>query len=177
MSDYRPPTLKAALDAGIDLTEWPRIGVLAECALTEYAVLPPGERMRKVTIETASRDEALEEGDHALAAYGQWSADLAEDVTGELTARFRAALPDQLRAECDERLARARSPHPLTVGDPCDDGARWWKCGNCGSGFDEGHPALTVGDRPGYSDLPYPIHYCAQCVTAAASTLDSEHPE
>jgi hypothetical protein len=177
MSDYQPPTLKAALDAGIYLTEWPRIGVLAECALTKYAVLPAGERMRTATLETASRDDALDQGDYAFAAYCQWSADLAEDLTGELTERFRASLPADVRAHADAVAEQFRHPHPITTGDPCDDGAEWWQCANCGSGFDQGHPALTVGDRPGYSDLPYPIHYCAQCVTAAASALDSEHTE
>jgi hypothetical protein len=173
MSDYQPPKLTAALDAGIDLTEWPRVGVLAERALTEIPLLPACERMRRAGMELAERDQALEQGDQALATYCQWCADLTEDLTGELAQRFRAAIPDQLRGECDTRLDRVRSPHPLTTGDPCDDcDAAWWKCGNCGTAFDSGHPALTVGDRPGYSDLPYPIHYCPACVTAAASALD-----
>jgi hypothetical protein len=171
MSDYQPPTLTAALDAGIDLTEWPRLSVLAESAVMERA-MPPGQRFRAVALRLQDRDDALDGDDHAWATYCQWAAELAEDLSGELTERLRAALPPDVRDAIDATAEKAHSPHPLTTADPCDHGATFWRCGNCGAASDPGRPALIVGDREGYSDLPYPIFYCRECVTAAATAID-----
>jgi len=86
----------------------------------------------------------------------------------ELDQMIRAALPLPLELHLDAQTV----PHRIRVGVP-DGGS--WSCDNCRATSEAiGARALLISDRPGASSLHRDIVICAECVAAAAETLQRD---
>ncbi len=169
---YRPPSLRAFLDAGCDLGAseiW--MESLAELVFLQLPFIPVGERRHRarrrrncadllLAGESTGRDPAIW---WAQILFEQWSAELYEDPI--LAERLREALPAHLADRHRALSDLYRRPHPLEVRLPDS----WWNCQNCGAVFDEGEQeAVTVTGREGHSELEYDITYCAACIGMVA---------
>jgi hypothetical protein len=177
----RPPSLRAFLDAGCDLTEegiW--VERLAEVVYLDLPVTPPrakraaAARARAMDLSCPRggrggrrRRRHLEEQRRERSRYWHWVADLYE--APELAQRVVEALPFDVVDTYEGIQDFIRRPHPISVRIP----QTWWSCNSCGAAFDAGEEtAVTVTHQEGFSDLEAPIDYCAECITMAAETIE-----
>ncbi|UDY35695.1 hypothetical protein [Dermatobacter hominis] len=162
MDDSTFPDLATVLDAGAFPADDDGLrSTLAE-ALVDLATYPDLERLvelRRTHVELR-RDLA-------------WATELLENP--QLAERIFDQYDVVFRLDVEQTVDRARRSHPIHVGRryECPDAGERWKCENCGVGHTNDQPAFVVGDRPGFSDLPYPITYCVPCVQMAVAALET----
>lgn len=177
---HRPPSLRAVLGNDLDLEPF-EVHALAEEALVVMPRYATGERAVRATWDRERLERLLDSAEEAgvrtddVAALQRWatqllwSAELLEDEA--LRVRFVAALPDPLRARYSKIGEQWRNPHPLERERP----DTWWNCAACGHAFEEGAPAVRVGEPDDRDELlPYAIRYCPSCIRSAASSLTDE---
>lgn len=182
----RPPSLREVLDAGCDLTEVNvNLEALAETAFAEVPFMALDERARRAAANRAHVEDLLNhyggplgrallrgvppafQEVQELATGWAWAAELFDDPG--LAERFREALPEPLVSTYRRHFDEHRRPHPIEVRMPPGH----WRCNCCGAAYDEGEAhAVTVSDRENFSDLDYPIDYCADCIELAAQVAE-----
>lgn len=170
-----PDSLRAFLDAGGDpstLDGWESVVDSAVLALT----LAPHQRLewsrawrqRAAAIRRGEPVDPPSRFTEADAQSCEWDAEMFDDQS--LALRLIEALPAEKRVKALEELDCSRRPHPLNVEQP---GGTQWSCNNCGEVHDtgDGVRAVVIGWREGWSELDYPITYCAACIGIAAQAL------
>lgn len=161
MDDSTFPDLAAVLDAGAfphDDTDVRRC--LAE-ALIDLATDP----------NDVSDTIAFRRGNGPLRRGLSWATDLLEQP--ELAERVFEQYDVTFQLEVDHTIDQTLHSHPIYIGrrgDGPEPGGRWL-CFSCGTNHTNDDVAFVVGDRPGYSDLPYAITYCPSCIQIAAAAI------
>jgi hypothetical protein len=170
----RPPSLRAYLDAGGDLTGFTLLDSLVEAVVVARRLLP-AETNRKQAARNrrfVERWFARHSGEQPVPAtqelltFAFWKAECLEDPA--LADAFEAALPADTLDRALQLVDDLRHVHPLAVREEMEN----WTCRACGDTFSLS-PAVVVtntGEELGYDD---DLSYCLGCMSIATAALEA----
>lgn len=170
----RPPSLRAYLDKGGDLTGFTLLDSLVEAVVVARRLLPPetnrkqAARNRRFVERWFARHGGEEPvpATQELLTFAFWKAECLEDPG--LADRFEAALPGDTLARALQLVDDLRHVHPLAVREDMDD----WTCRACGESFAAGSAVVVTntGEELGYGD---DLSYCLGCMSIATAALEA----
>jgi hypothetical protein len=170
----RPPSLRAYLDNGGDLTGFALLDSLVEAVVVARRLLP-AETNRKQAARNrrfVERWFARHGGEEPVPAtqelltFAFWKAECLEDPS--LADRFEAALPPDTLRRALQLVDDLRHVHPLAVREELAN----WTCRACGETFSSS-PAVVVtntGEELGYDE---DLTYCLGCMSIATAALEA----
>lgn len=169
----RPPSLRAYLDRGGDLTGFALLDSLVEAVVVARRLLP-AETNRKQAARNrrfVERWFARHGGEQPVPAtqelltFAFWKAECLEDP--ELAERFEAALPADTLHRALQLVDDLRHVHPLAVREMEN-----WTCRACGESFTAaaGVVVTNTGEELGYDD---DLSYCLGCMSIATAALEA----
>ena len=170
----RPPSLRAYLDDGGDLSGFALLDSLVEAVVVARRLLP-AETNRKQAARNrrfVERWFARHGGEipvpatQELLTFAFWKAECLEDPG--LADRFESALPADTLARALQLVDDLRHVHPLAVREELAD----WTCRACGETFAMA-PAVVVtntGEELGYDE---DLTYCLGCMSIATAALEA----
>jgi hypothetical protein len=170
----RPPSLRAYLDEGGDLTGFALLDSLVEAVVVARRLLPP-ETNRKQAARNrrfVERWFARHGGEQPVPAtqelltFAFWKAECLEDPA--LADAFEAALPADTLTRALQLVDDLRHIHPLAVREAMQD----WTCRACGETFAFAPAAVVTntGEELGYDE---DLSYCLGCMSIATSALEA----
>jgi hypothetical protein len=170
----RPPSLRAYLDGGGDLTGFALLDSLVEAVVVARRLLP-AETNRKQAARNrrfVERWFARHGGEEPVPAtqelltFAFWKAECLEDPG--LADAFEAALPSDTLGRALQLVDDLRHVHPLAVREEMED----WTCRACGETFSLAPAAVVTntGEELGYDE---DLSYCLGCMSIATSALEA----
>ncbi|HVW31985.1 MAG TPA: hypothetical protein VHL53_05560 [Acidimicrobiia bacterium] len=170
----RPPSLRAYLDHGGDLSGFALLDSLVEAVVVARRLLPAdtnrkqAARNRRFVERWFARHggEIPVPATQELLTFAFWKAECLEDPG--LADRFEAALPADTLARALQLVDDLRHVHPLAVREELAD----WTCRACGETFAFA-PAVVVtntGEELGYDE---DLTYCLGCMSIATAALEA----
>jgi hypothetical protein len=170
----RPPSLRAYLDKGGELTGFALLDSLVEAVVVARRLLP-AETNRKQAARNrrfVERWFARHGGEQPVPAtqelltFAFWKAECLEDPS--LADAFEAALPADTLARALQLVDDLRHVHPLAVREEMED----WTCRACGETFAKASAAVVTntGEELGYDE---DLSYCLGCMSIATSALEA----
>lgn len=170
----RPPSLRAYLEEGGDLTGFALLDSLVEAVVVARRLLPP-ETNRKQAARNrrfVERWFARHGGEDPVPAtqelltFAFWKAECLEDPA--LADEFEAALPADTLARALQLVDDLRHVHPLAVREDLDN----WTCRACGETFALASAVVVTntGDELGYDE---DLSYCLGCMSIATAALEA----
>jgi hypothetical protein len=170
----RPPSLRAYLDGGGDLTGFTLLDSLVEAVVVARRLLP-GETNRKQAARNrrfVERWFARHGGEEPVPAtqelltFAFWKAECLEDPS--LADRFEAALPGDTLRRALQLVDDLRHVHPLAVREEMEN----WTCRACGESFAFAPAAVVTntGEELGYDE---DLSYCLGCMSIATAALET----
>jgi hypothetical protein len=170
----RPPSLRAYLDDGGDLTGFALLDSLVEAVVVARRLLP-AETNRKQAARNrrfVERWFARHGGEEPVPAtqelltFAFWKAECLEDPT--LADRFEAALPPDTLHRALQLVDDLRHVHPLAVREDMRD----WTCRACGETFSSASAVVVTntGEELGYDE---DLTYCLGCMSIATAALEA----
>jgi hypothetical protein len=170
----RPPSLRAYLDGGGDLTGFALLDSLVEAVVVARRLLPPetnrkqAARNRRFVERWFARHGGEEPvpATQELLTFAFWKAECLEDPA--LADLFEAALPLDTLNRALQLVDDLRHVHPLAVREEMEN----WTCRACGETFTFAPAAIVTntGEELGYdSDLSY----CIGCMSIATAALET----
>lgn len=170
----RPPSLRAYLDDGGDLTGFALLDSLVEAVVVARRLLPPetnrkqAARNRRFVERWFARHGGEEPvpATQELLTFAYWKAECLEDPG--LADQFEAALPADTLARAMQLVDDLRHVHPLAVREDLDN----WTCRACGETFASASAAVVTntGEELGYDD---DLSYCLGCMSIATAALEA----
>src|SRR5688572_17303834 len=170
----RPPSLRAYLEEGGDLTGFALLDSLVEAVVVARRLLPPetnrkqAARNRRFVERWFARHGGEEPvpATQELLTFAFWKAECLEDPA--LADRFEAALPADTLRRALQLVDDLRHVHPLAVREELAN----WTCRACGETFGFA-PAVVVtntGEELGYDE---DLTYCLGCMSIATAALEA----
>ena len=170
----RPPSLRADLDGGGDLTGFTLLDSLVEAVVVARRLLP-AETNRKQAARNrrfVERWFARHAGEQPVPAtqelltFAFWKAECLEDPS--LADEFEAALPADTLDRALQLVDDLRHVHPLAVREEMEN----WTCRACGETFTFAPAAVVTntGEELGYDD---DLSYCLGCMSIATAALET----
>jgi hypothetical protein len=170
----RPPSLRAYLDGGGDLTGFALLDSLVEAVVVARRLLPV-ETNRKQAARNrrfVERWFARHGGEQPVAAtqelltFAFWKAECLEDPV--LADEFEAALPLDTLNRALQLVDDLRHVHPLAVREEMAN----WTCRACGETFTFAPAAVVTntGEELGYDQ---DLSYCIGCMSIATAALET----
>jgi hypothetical protein len=170
----RPPSLRAYLDGGGDLTGFALLDSLVEAVVVARRLLP-AETNRKQAARNrrfVERWFARHGGEEPVPAtqelltFAFWKAECLEDPA--LADEFEAALPADTLDRALQLVDDLRHVHPLAVREEMAN----WTCRACGETFTFAPAAVVTntGEELGYDD---DLSYCLGCMSIATAALET----
>lgn len=170
----RPPSLRAYLDRGGELTGFALLDSLVEAVVVARRLLP-AETNRKQAARNrrfVERWFARHGGEQPVPAtqelltFAFWKAECLEDPS--LADTFEAALPADTLARALQLVDDLRHVHPLAVREEMED----WTCRACGETFANASAVVVTntGEELGYDE---DLSYCLGCMSIATSALEA----
>lgn len=170
----RPPSLRAYLDNGGDLTGFALLDSLVEAVVVARRLLPPdtnrkqAARNRRFVERWFARHGGEEPvpATQELLTFAFWKAECLEDPA--LADRFEAALPADTLSRALQLVDDLRHVHPLAVREEMQD----WTCRACGETFALAAAVVVTntGEELGYDQ---DLSYCLGCLSIATSALEA----
>jgi hypothetical protein len=170
----RPPSLRAYLERGGDLSGFTLLDSLVEAVVVARRLLPPetnrkqAARNRRFVERWFARHGGEEPvpATQELLTFAYWKAECLEDPS--LAERFEAALPPDTLARALQLVDDLRHVHPLAVREEMTD----WTCRACGETFAHAPAAVVTntGEELGYDE---DLSYCLGCMSIATSALEA----
>ena len=170
----RPPSLRAYLDGGGDLTGFALLDSLVEAVVVARRLLPADTNRKQAARNRrfVERWFARHSGEipvpatQELLTFAFWKAECLEDPS--LAERFEEALPSDTLHRALQLVDDLRHVHPLAVREELAD----WTCRACGETFALA-PAVVVtntGEELGYDE---DLSYCLGCMSIATAALEA----
>ena len=170
----RPPSLRAYLDGGGDLSGFTLLDSLVEAVVVARRLLP-AETNRKQAARNrrfVERWFARHAGEQPVPAtqelltFAFWKAECLEDPS--LADEFEAALPADTLDRALQLVDDLRHVHPLAVREEMEN----WTCRACGETFTFAPAAVVTntGEELGYDD---DLSYCLGCMSIATAALET----
>ncbi|HZI39437.1 MAG TPA: hypothetical protein VFF24_14110, partial [Acidimicrobiia bacterium] len=170
----RPPSLRAYLDGGGDLTGFTLLDSLVEAVVVARRLLP-AETNRKQAARNrrfVERWFARHGGEppvpatQELLTFAFWKAECLEDPV--LADEFEAALPLDTLNRALQLVDDLRHVHPLAVREEMEN----WTCRACGETFAFAPAAIVTntGEELGYDE---DLSYCLGCMSIATAALET----
>ena len=170
----RPPSLRAYLDGGGDLTGFALLDSLVEAVVVARRLLP-AETNRKQAARNrrfVERWFARHGGEQPVPAtqelltFAFWKAECLEDPA--LADQFEAALPLDTLNRALQLVDDLRHVHPLAVREEMEN----WTCRACGETFTFAPAAIVTntGEELGYDQ---DLSYCIGCMSIATAALET----
>jgi hypothetical protein len=170
----RPPSLRAYLDGGGDLTGFTLLDSLVEAVVVARRLLP-AETNRKQAARNrrfVERWFARHGGEQPVPAtqelltFAFWKAECLEDPA--LADEFEAALPLDTLNRALQLVDDLRHVHPLAVREEMEN----WTCRACGETFTFAPAAIVTntGEELGYDE---DLSYCIGCMSIATAALET----
>ncbi|HKY75009.1 MAG TPA: hypothetical protein VJS45_02635 [Acidimicrobiia bacterium] len=170
----RPPSLRAYLDGGGDLTGFTLLDSLVEAVVVARRLLP-AETNRKQAARNrrfVERWFARHGGEQPVPAtqelltFAFWKAECLEDPA--LADEFEAALPLDTLTRALQLVDDLRHVHPLAVREEMQN----WTCRACGETFTFAPAAIVTntGEELGYDE---DLSYCIGCMSIATAALEA----
>jgi hypothetical protein len=170
----RPPSLRAYLEGGGDLTGFALLDSLVEAVVVARRLLPPETNRKQATrnrrfVERWFARHGGEEpvpATQELLTFAFWKAECLEDPA--LADEFEAALPADTLARALQLVDDLRHVHPLAVREDMDN----WTCRACGETFALASAVVVTntGDELGYDE---DLSYCLGCMSIATAALEA----
>jgi hypothetical protein len=177
MSDeqyIRPPSLRAYLDGGGDLTGFALLDSLVEAVVVARRLLPAdtnrkqAARNRRFVERWFARHGGEEPvpATQELLTFAFWKAECLEDPS--LADRFEEALPPDTLTRALQLVDDLRHVHPLAVREELEN----WTCRACGETFSFAPAAVVTntGEELGYDE---DLSYCLGCMSIATAALEA----
>jgi hypothetical protein len=170
----RPPSLRAYLEGGGDLTGFALLDSLVEAVVVARRLLP-AETNRKQAARNrrfVERWFARHGGEEPVPAtqelltFAFWKAECLEDPT--LADQFESALPADTLTRALQLVDDLRHVHPLAVREEMEN----WTCRACGETFTFAPAAVVTntGEELGYDQ---DLSYCIGCMSIATAALET----
>jgi hypothetical protein len=170
----RPPSLRAYLEGGGDLSGFALLDSLVEAVVVARRLLPAdtnrkqAARNRRFVERWFARHGGEEPvpATQELLTFAFWKAECLEDPA--LADEFEAALPADTLSRALQLVDDLRHVHPLAVREEMEN----WTCRACGEMFTFA-PAVVVtntGEELGYDE---DLSYCLGCMSIATSALEA----
>ena len=170
----RPPSLRAYLEGGGDLSGFALLDSLVEAVVVARRLLPAdtnrkqAARNRRFVERWFARHGGEEPvpATQELLTFAFWKAECLEDPA--LADQFEAALPEDTLSRALQLVDDLRHVHPLAVREEMEN----WTCRACGETFTFA-PAVVVtntGEELGYEE---DLSYCLGCMSIATSALEA----
>jgi hypothetical protein len=170
----RPPSLRAYLDSGGDLTGFALLDSLVEAVVVARRLLPAetnrkqAARNRRFVERWFSRHGGEEPvpATQELLTFAYWKAECLEDSA--LADQFEAALPADTLNRALQLVDDLRHVHPLAVREELAN----WTCRACGEtfGFAAAVAVTNTGEELGYDE---DLTYCLGCMSIATAALEA----
>ena len=170
----RPPSLRAYLDGGGDLTGFTLLDSLVEAVVVARRLLPAdtnrkqAARNRRFVERWFARHGAEEPvpATQELLTFAFWKAECLEDPA--LADRFESALPGDVLDRALQLVDDLRHVHPLAVREEMEN----WTCRACGEtfGFAAAVVVTNTGEELGYDE---DLSYCLGCMSIATAALEA----
>ena len=170
----RPPSLRAYLDDGGDLTGFALLDSLVEAVVVARRLLPAdtnrkqAARNRRFVERWFARHGGEEPvpATQELLTFAFWKAECLEDPA--LADQFEAALPADTLQRALQLVDDLRHVHPLAVREEMAD----WTCRACGESFGYAPAAVVTntGEELGYDE---DLSYCLGCMSIATAALET----
>lgn len=170
----RPPSLRAYLETGGDLTGFTLLDSLVEAVVVARRLLPPetnrkqAARNRRFVERWFARHGGEEPvpATQELLTFAYWKAECLEDPA--LADEFEAALPVDTLARALQLVDDLRHVHPLAVREEMQN----WTCRACGESFALAAAVVVTntGEELGYDQ---DLSYCLGCLSIATSALEA----
>ena len=170
----RPPSLRAYLEGGGDLSGFALLDSLVEAVVVARRLLP-AETNRKQAARNrrfVERWFARHGGEDPVPAtqelltFAFWKAECLEDPS--LADEFEAALPTDTLTRALQLVDDLRHVHPLAVREEMSN----WTCRACGENFAFAPAAVVTntGEELGYDE---DLSYCLGCMSIATAALEA----
>ena len=170
----RPPSLRAYLDGGGDLSGFALLDSLVEAVVVARRLLPAdtnrkqAARNRRFVERWFARHGGEEPvpATQELLTFAFWKAECLEDPA--LADRFEAALPADTLDRALQLVDDLRHVHPLAVREEMEN----WTCRACGESFTFAPAAVVTntGEELGYDQ---DLSYCLGCMSIATAALET----
>jgi len=170
----RPPSLRAYLDGGGDLTGFALLDSLVEAVVVARRLLPAetnrkqAARNRRFVERWFARHGAEQPvpATQELLTFAFWKAECLEDPA--LADDFEAALPLDTLNRALQLVDDLRHVHPLAVQEEMEN----WTCRACGETFSFAPAAIVTntGEELGYDE---DLSYCIGCMSIATAALEA----
>jgi len=170
----RPPSLRAYLDGGGDLSGFTLLDSLVEAVVVARRLLPAdtnrkqAARNRRFVERWFARHGGEEPvpATQELLTFAFWKAECLEDAA--LADRFEAALPADTLDRALQLVDDLRHVHPLAVREEMEN----WTCRACGESFSFAPAAVVTntGEELGYDE---DLSYCLGCMSIATAALET----
>jgi hypothetical protein len=170
----RPPSLRAYLDGGGDLTGFALLDSLVEAVVVARRLLPAetnrkqAARNRRFVERWFARHGAEEPvpATQELLTFAFWKAECLEDPA--LADQFEAALPRDTLDRALQLVDDLRHVHPLAVREEMEN----WTCRACGESYANASAAVVTntGEELGYDE---DLSYCLGCMSIATAALEA----
>ena len=170
----RPPSLRAYLDGGGDLTGFALLDSLVEAVVVARRLLPAetnrkqAARNRRFVERWFARHGAEQPvpATQELLTFAFWKAECLEDPA--LADDFEAALPLDTLNRALQLVDDLRHVHPLAVQEEMEN----WTCRACGESFSFAPAAIVTntGEELGYDE---DLSYCIGCMSIATAALEA----
>jgi hypothetical protein len=170
----RPPSLRAYLEEGGDLTGFALLDSLVEAVVVARRLLPPetnrkqAARNRRFVERWFARHGGEEPvpATQELLTFAFWKAECLEDPV--LADEFEAALPLDTLNRALQLVDDLRHVHPLAVREEMEN----WTCRACGETFGFAPAAIVTntGEELGYDE---DLSYCIGCMSIATAALEA----
>ena len=170
----RPPSLRAYLDRGGDLSGFALLDSLVEAVVVARRLLPAETNRKQATrnrrfVERWFARHGGEEpvpATQELLTFAFWKAECLEDPA--LADQFEAALPPDTLQRALQLVDELRHVHPLAVREEMEN----WTCRACGETFALAPAAVVTntGEELGYDE---DLSYCLGCMSIATAALEA----
>ena len=170
----RPPSLRAYLDGGGDLSGFTLLDSLVEAVVVARRLLPAdtnrkqAARNRRFVERWFARHSGEEPvpATQELLTFAFWKAECLEDAA--LADQFEAALPLDTLNRALQLVDDLRHVHPLAVREEMQN----WTCRACGETFTFAPAAVVTntGEELGYDE---DLSYCIGCMSIATAALEA----